>query len=275
MVAIPAETMLLKIETAIENQTIADPLRPYFGISGIGASCARQLWYNFRWVTARTLSPRERRLLNRGHQEEPIVIADLRAAGCRVHRRQQTMVTGHGHIKGHSDGTVTNVPDAPKTEHLLEIKTANEKNFAQMKKQGIQVAKPEYYAQTQCYMKELKLKRTLFIVANKNNDARYYERLRYDKEVAEKYFSRANDIILSEFPLVKIGGATWFECKWCNHYLVCHFGEAPAVNCRTCHHLDMHPGGRWRCALHREPRSTARQRAGCPDWLLLKGLKND
>jgi hypothetical protein len=273
MVEIPKDAFRLKTEMLIEDQEVSDPVRPYFGISGIGASCTRALWYNFRWVSKRTFKPRVKRLLNRGHREEPIVIKDLRAIGCEVKGAQKTMVTGYGHIKGHPDGIVANVPDAPKTDHLLEIKTANNSNFNKIKKVGVEKAQPSYWAQVQCYMSLLKLKRTLFIVVNKDNDERYYERIRYDKEVADGFFKRAEDTILSEFPPPKIGGATWYECKWCDHYQLCQFGDPPQVNCRTCHQLDMHKNGRWRCGLYKKPRSVAAQRAGCGDWTILKGLE--
>jgi len=275
MVAIPKETFVLKIEEAIENQTIVQQPRPYFGISGIGSSCARDLWYSFRWATESKITPRQQRLFNRGHREEPIIIKDLIAIGCEVKNRQKGMTTGYGHIKGHIDGTVSNVPDASKTEHLLELKTANNSNFKSIKKDGIEKSKPDYFAQVQCYMHLLKLKRTLFVVVNKDNDERYYERIRYDKEVAEKYFARAEDIILSEFPPTRIGGASWYECKWCDHYLLCQYDEEPLKNCRTCQHLDMHKGGRWRCSYLKQPRSVAKQREGkgCPWWVKMEGLK--
>ena len=187
-------TIKLKTEALIEDQELIESPRSYFGISGIGHPCARSLWYNFRWVTPRQFSPRVKRLLNRGHLEEPIVIKDLEAIGCRVHSTQKDLVTGHGHIKGHNDGIVDNLPDAPRTPHLLEIKTANEKNFNAIKKDGISIAKPEYEAQAQGYMKLLKLKRTLFVVVNKNTDERYYERVSFDAKKA-KYlaFFASND----------------------------------------------------------------------------------
>ena len=150
MVAIP--NMMLKIEREIEDKTIVQQPRPYLGISGIGHHCVRAMWYDFRWVSEKKLTPRQQRLFSRGHREEPIIIKDLRTAGCIVRNQQKGMITGHGHIKGHIDGTVDNVPDAPKTTHLLEIKTANKNRFSKMEKEGVGRSDPSYLAQMQCYM---------------------------------------------------------------------------------------------------------------------------
>ena len=262
----------LKIEQVIENKIYSENPRPYFGISGIGAKCPRALWYSFRWVTKQENTAREYRLFQRGHREEPIIIADLELVGCKVHSTQVEVVTGHGHIKGHNDGIVENLPDAPKTPHLLEMKTANDKRFAQIKKDGIEKSNPEYAAQAQCYMKLLKLKRALFVVVNKNNDERYYERINYDSKQANQLLKRAYDIISTEVPPAKIGGATWYECKWCGHYDVCQFDEQPLKNCRTCYHGDIHDEGKWACSLKDEWLSYDEQLAGCDRWTKLETL---
>jgi hypothetical protein len=273
MANIPESLLRLKTEIMIEDPPVIQTNRPYFGISGIGNECPRALWYSFRWTTERAFSPRVQRLLTRGHREEPIIIADLKKIGIKVSGRQKTIIAGEGHIKGHCDGVAENVPDAPNTPHLLEFKTANDANFKKIVKQGVQKAKPEYYAQCQCYMDKLKLKRALFIVVNKNTDARYYERIRIDKKAAQFYFDRAMDIISTETPPDKIGGATWFSCKWCDHYSVCHFDEPIQENCRTCRFLDIYPRGRWRCSRRKEPRSVKRQREGCVLWEKMDSLK--
>ena len=259
----------LKIEQKIENRLFPAERRPYFGISGVGNKCPRALWYSFRWVSLIQHTARQHRLFQRGHREEPIVIADLEAAGCTVHSTQKEVVTGHGHVKGHNDGIVENLPDAPKTPHLLEIKTANDKNFAKMKKEGI----PEgYLAQAQCYMKLLKLKRALFVVVNKNNDERYYERVNYSAKKANQLLKRAYDIISTEVPPAKIGGSSWYECKWCDHYDTCHFNEEPQMNCRTCQNCDIYDEGQWGCSVFDCSLTYQEQLYGCEIWTKLETL---
>lgn len=268
------EIKKLKIEQIIENKIYIQPYREYFGISSIGHNCPRALWYSFRWCSKREIIAREHRLFQRGHREEPIIIADLKAVGCKVHSTQKESVTGNGHIKGHIDGIVENLPDAPKTPHLLEMKTANDKNFNKIKKEGIEKAKPEYNAQAQGYMKLLKLKRCLFVIVNKNNDERYYERINYSAKQANQLLKKAYDIISTEFPPAKIGGSEWFECKWCEHYDICHFDEPVQENCRTCHYCDIHDEGKWACSRYEYEYwlSYEDQLEGCKDWDKLRSL---
>ena len=259
----------LKIEQIIENKIYSESPRSYFGISGIGTKCARSLWYSFRNCSKQEHSARVHRMFQRGHREEPIIIADLEAAGCKVHSTQLGMTTGHGHIRGHIDGIVEKLPDAPKTPHLLEMKTSNNKRFAKMKKEGVDKS---YLAQAQGYMKLLKLKRTLFVVVNKDNDERYYERVNYSAKEANQLLKRAYDIISTEVPPAKIGGSTWYECKFCNHYDVCHFDEPVQVNCRTCQFCDIYDEGQWGCSHHDCYLSYKDQVAGCEMWDKLETL---
>ena len=227
MVKIPEEATKLKVELAVEGGMIKKEYRPYFGISGLGAECPRAAWYSFRWCTAVYINKRLQRLFDRGHREEDVVVADLENAGMVVHSRQIGATTGHGHISGHPDGIIRHLPDAPKTEHLLEIKTANDKNFKHIQKKGIKVAKYGYWAQAQGYMHLFKLKRALFVVVNKNDDQRYYERIKYEKKAAEELIQKAVDIISSEIPPAKIGNASWWACRYCDHYNTCHYDAKP------------------------------------------------
>jgi CRISPR/Cas system-associated exonuclease Cas4 (RecB family) len=272
MAKLPVPVGKLLIEEIIEGKTITTKPRPYFGISGIGEKCPRKLWYSFRWVADEEITPRQNRLFSRGHREEPIVITDLLNAGVSVHSSQITAVTGHGHIKGHPDGICEGVPDSPATPHLLEIKTANDANFKKMKTHGIKTAKPEYYAQVQCYMKLFKLRRTLFIVVNKNTDERYYERIKYSAKDATLLISRAIEIITTEEIPPKIGSKVWYECKWCKFYAVCQLGAEPNHNCRTCTHIEMRDEGVWACSLNGEWLPTAKQRKACKNYKMMHQL---
>jgi len=273
MVLIP-QPEKLKLEVAIENKMVSQKRRTYLGISSIGKPCARDLWYGFRWCTHKTITARLARLFQRGHNEEPIIVADLKAAGIKVHSDQKECTDGQGHIKGHIDGIGENIPDAPLTLHLLEFKTMNDKNFKKMCKEHCYTAQQGHWAQIQCYMKKFGLKRALYVCVNKNDDSRYYERIKYVAKDAKFYLDRAIDIISSEFPPAKIGNAAWWQCKFCDHYQICHYKEAPDKNCRTCQHGDIHDRGVWRCALTGKRKYKKGQEAGCDKYAILEGLKN-
>ena len=66
-------------------------------------------------------------------------------------------------------------------------------------------------------MKYSGLRRTLFIVENKNTSERYMERIPYDIDIACKAEAKAINIIEAKTPPSPIGDESWFECKWCPH----------------------------------------------------------
>lgn len=276
MALMPVDTRL-KIERVIEDGTLTGgDIRGYLGISSIGDPCARKLWYSFRLCFIEKLTPRQIRLFARGHREEPIIKADLRKVGviCQVDENNQPeVVCGYGHIKGHVDDILENVPDAPKTLHLGEYKTANDKSFKDMVKNGLKRSKPVYYDQMVCYMKLLKLTRGLFIMVNKNDDARYYERISEDTKRADFLIQRGIDIISSEIPLPKMAGPDWFACKWCGAYEICHFGEKPIQTCRTCKYVAIVNDGKWECDLDGGKELTLpEQLLGCKHYKMFECL---
>lgn len=277
MAQLPIDTRL-KVEQKIEDKMIMEPFRPYLGISSIGKNCARELWYGFRLCAPNKISPRLKRLFMRGHYEEPIIQKDLRSIGIVCHVTQDNqpeVVCGNGHIKGHCDDVLTNVPDAPKTPHLGEYKTHNDKSFKDLKKKGLKLSKPVHYDQMVCYMHLLKLKRGLYIAVNKNDDTRYYERIAANPDRANELIQKGESIISTEIPPQKIGNSTWYECKWCNYYQICHFGEKPLKNCRTCKFCDIHDEGKWKCSGLKIELSFDQQQLGCQRHKYLESLINE
>lgn len=274
MAQLPIDTRL-KTEKMIEDEIFPQEQRAYLGLSGIGKKCSRTLWYDFRMCSKGQISARIYRLFQRGHREESIIKADLRKIGIQcLHEDdpQIEVVTGHGHIKGHLDDILTNVPDAPKTTHLGEYKTHNNKSFLDLKKKGVRLSKPVHAAQMDCYMYLKKLTRALYVAVNKDNDERYYERLSIDIDSAKSLIQKGIEIIKSETPLARIGGPNWYECKWCNHYQICHFDEPILKNCRTCKHSDIHDEGKWKCSGYKIELTFDQQKIGCERYKILEGL---
>jgi hypothetical protein len=231
------------------------------------------LWYAFRWCFEEEISERQSRLFGRGHREEAVIVEALEKVGIRFCGDQDEIVFAHGHCKGHRDGEVVGVLEAPKTPHLAEFKTMNDRNFKEVCKLGVAASKPGYYAQCQLYMKFFKLTRTLFVAVNKNDDSMYIERLKYDKESADRLTRKAEDINLSELPPSKRFDPTWYECKWCSANKICHSGEAVLRNCRTCQFIDIYPGGEWKCQKYGDLHlATDQQRLGCELYEKLEGL---
>ena len=273
MAELPVETRL-KVERMIEDEVVLGERRDYLGLSQIGKECPRALWYGFRFCSEEKFTARIARLFQRGHREEPIIVADLKKIGVKVNSDQAEVICGYGHIKGHIDGMADGVPDAPKATHLLEFKTMAEKYFNALKKHKLKKANEVYWAQCQCYMRLMNLTRTLFIVVNKNTDERYYERIKLNIKEADAYLKRGERSILTDTPAPRFES---FKCRWCSHKKICLEGAEPLRNCRTCQYGDMENEGRWSCSEKGDDRKKywldlPAQIAGCGDWRKLRTL---
>jgi len=178
------------------------------------------------------------RLFETGQREEERIIRNLRSAGLQVWDRgddgkQIRFEMFGGKFAGSIDGIVLGIPEAPKTEHLLEIKTSSDKNYKALIKTGVEKAKPLHFAQMMVYMGALDLKRALYIVVNKNDDSIYSERIEFHKPTYDLLINKAERIVTSDAPLERFES---FECKWCEYQKICEWEEMPAINCRTCAH---------------------------------------
>ena len=258
---------------AINNPPVVAQPRPYLGMSKIGHECNRYLWYSFRWCYSETLSRRQMRLFARGHREEDIVIEELQRIGIDVYGQQDGGELAFGHAKFHCDGKCKGVLEAPKTEHLFECKTMNDKAFKAIKKEGLKKSKPVYYAQCQIYMKKLKLTRALFVSVNKNDDEMYIERVKLDPGFAHDLERKAEYIVLQSEPPPKEFAPSWYQCKWCSAQMICHYEASVEQNCRTCEFVDLHNEGVWKCSKLEKILSTERQRIGCDEYSVLPCLK--
>lgn len=272
MAQLPIDTRL-KLEKEIEDGKVIQPFRPYLGMSSIGDSCARKLWYSFRCCDHRYVTKRQSRLLQRGNREEDIIRADLRDIGVICHGEQTEVSACSEHMRGHVDDLLDNIPDAPKTRHLGEYKTHNDKSFKDVKAKGVMKSKPVHYKQMICYMSKLELTRGLYVAVNKNDDSRHYERISSNEELAQELFKRGEDIIRSEVPPQRVGSSTWFECKWCDYYEICHFNKSVLKHCRTCHNADLYANAIWKCSILNIRLAFEQQLIGCSKHQLLEGLK--
>lgn len=232
----------------------SDAFRSHMGASTIGRECARELWYSFRWATAKRFDGRMLRLFNRGHMEEARFIALLLTIGCAViqqdeNGRQFRIEEFGGHYGGSGDGMADGIPDLPAgVRALTEFKTHNDKSFKKLKEAGVREAKFEHFVQMQQYMRKMGLVVAVYFAVNKNDDELYAEIVPLDVNIADRYIHRAIEIIPLQQPPNKLSqSAGWFGCKFCDHRPVCHLGAPPERNCRTCEHSVPRPDGKWWC----------------------------
>ena len=267
------------IETWWKQRGDSEPERNYLGGSEIGKECSRALWYSFRKCSKPEFSGRLYRLFYRGHNEEFTFVKELRGIGCEVHEvgedgKQFEVVACDGHFKGHTDGVALGIPEAPKTWHLLEMKTSSAKLFKKVSENGVEVEKPQHFAQMQVYMHLIGLKRALYMVVNKDNDELYTERVRYDAKKAQALIDKARRIISASTPPERISDRpdAW-ACKFCDAKALCHGTsdvavDVPKLDCRQCVHATPIEGGNWKCELGKDFGTV------CDQHLFLPGLIN-
>jgi CRISPR/Cas system-associated exonuclease Cas4 (RecB family) len=287
MVLIPEDkhTTTAAIYKHYEDQARATPPRGYLGPSVLGHECDRALWYGFRWAAAsEDFSGRKLRLFETGHREEKRVIENLRAIGMDVTGEQAVMVALGGHFRAHMDGIINSgVIEAPKSPHVLEVKTHNEKSYASLFKSGVKKSKPGHYAQMQLYMLHAKIERALYVAVNKNDDSIYTERVRFDKTYAENLMIRARRIIEASTAPTKLhsdpDAREAYICGWCAFKGICHENVFAYRNCRTCLHAtplidggDSDNSGTWHCGRFNKSLTRKEQEAGCHRHLYLPSL---
>jgi len=274
MVAIPEyeETIANKIDNAyaLKVEGTERP-RPHMGISLIGHPCDRWMWLSFRWAVREKFSGRMYRLFRRGHNEEAMLIELLELVGVDFSERQ-THVDFGSHVSGSADGMAEGgVPGAEKTRHVVEFKTHSLKSFNDLSAKGVKASKPQHYAQMQGYMHGVSAHRALYVAICKDDDRIYTERVRYDREFAEKAITRAQRIALADrMPEPLSADPSWYQCKFCPAYKLCHEQEPTKhVNCRTCAHSTAEKNSTWTCVRYEGQEIPVDfQHTGCDEHIL-------
>jgi len=247
--------------------------RDYLGYSSLGDSCARKLWYGFRWATTESTSGRMERLFGRGHNEEIIIQKELKRIGGDIIDDQKEIIGFERHVKGHIDGIIINTQWFDE-DILAEIKTYNDKRFQALVKLKVKQSDYAYYCQMQSYMGKLGLPKALFIATCKNDDHRHVEIVEFDSDTFTMLEAKAEGIVTVDSPPEKIGSgqSTWYECRFCGHKAICHHNASPAKNCRTCQYGTIIPEGQWKCKLDKMILEKPMQLKGCNNWEKLETL---
>lgn len=242
------------------------------------ADCDRLLWDAFRWAyPPERVDGRKSSIFETGEVWEERLIARLKAAGVTVTEldpdtgEQWRVVFAAGHGSGRLDGLATGVPEAPKAEHVVEIKSHNDRSFKGLLKDGVATAKPAHYAQMQVYMHLRGVDRALYVAVNKNDDTVYSERVRYDAAAAIALMAKAERIVTSDRRP---------PCSCPPYFLKSGYGcavndgQMAIRSCRTCLHATAHLDGdaRWSCARWRKDLTLDEQQAGCPSHLYVPDL---
>lgn len=167
------------------------------------------------------------RLFDTGNWEEGRLVEDLRSIGCTVHDtddddKQFAVSFLDGKVYGHLDGCALGIPEAPKTWHVLEFKTHNDKSFKKLVKDGVRDAKPQHYCQMQLYMMGTGMTRAIYLAVNKDTDELYTERVRFNQSECDCLLDRAWHVINDPEPPERISKRQdYYECQWCAAKSIC------------------------------------------------------
>ena len=275
---------------ALNQQLIRDnpqTQRVYLGGSAIGKACWRQLWYDLRWVQESIHDAATLARFADGHASEAIVGARLSAIpGIRLWTEQEDgtqygFVDLGGHLRGHLDGVIMGLLQAPKTPHVWEAKAVNERKFKDLEKKKTQFGEKDalenwdstYFAQAQMYMGQFKYTRHYLTVATPGSRDITSCRTDFQKNVYDRLMGKAKRIVFSGTPLDKISTKSdYYICKWCDYTDNCHGSKVARVNCRTCAHVTPTDSGTWRCEFHGKTLTNKEQRAGCSKHLFIPEL---
>lgn len=209
--------------------------RDYLGASSIGDECSRKLWYRFQGYKENFDVDTLRRF-NDGHRTEDLIVSwfrELPFIELYTHKEdgvQFGFSDFNGKYKGHYDGVIRGLVQAPKAWHIFEVKCTNEKNFDALQKlldtkdekEVLQEWSPEYYAQAVTYMDYEGLDRHYLVCATAGARRLTSIRTNANPEYAASLRTKAGRIIKATTPPERIGGRDYYKCKWCAFRDMCH-----------------------------------------------------
>lgn len=255
-------------------------------MSDVANDCERSVWYKLRWAALpEKIDGQKESIFETGRRWEDRLLDDLVRAGIIVERidpatgKQFTVELASGWLRGKLDGRALEIPEAPKTLHVVECKSHKEKSYKELVKHappngdGLKKSKPDHYAQCQSYMHAQGLTRCLYLAVNKNTDERYAERVEYDAAYALQLEAKVGRVVRSDRAPSRLHddpkSKASFACGWCPALALCHERAWARINCRTCLHAALEDGANVRCTRSGEIRTYQEQQVGCPShrWL--------
>ena len=280
MATIPVvcDPTLAAIDAAIVESQDAMP-RHYLGMSSIGHPCERKLWFDFRWSATRSFDTKTIKRFEDGHRGEDIQAARLRMVkgiNLQTHDARTGKQFGFeacgGHVKGHMDGAIVGLLQAPKTWHVWEHKQVNEAKFKKLiklkEKLGEKNALKEwdaiYHGQALLYMRCSGMERHYLTCSTPGGRDTVSVRTDADKAEADRLFAKAQRIVDAAEPPPGISERPdWYECKLCDYHDLCHSSDVPPPTCRSCAHVTPITDGQWHCTRNNKLLDVPAQKAAC------------
>jgi hypothetical protein len=217
------------IHRALSERQEKEQKAPFLSMSEIGG-CERNLWAGLHEIPQdKEIEPRILALFELGKHVEIHVIELLRASGRIVwdvdpETNEQFHYTDFDNrFRGRTDGMIELGSSQPHRA-LLEIKSANQKQFDLLIEVGYAVWHPKYADQLCVYMGYADLKEALVIVYCKNDSRLYAERLKSNPVRFHALRLKAGRILEAETTLPRPEEAKSQYCgfcKWCSRNQWC------------------------------------------------------
>lgn len=210
------------------------------GCSYIGNNCRRFLWLKFREAFKQIITPELQKIFDDGNRLESVVIDDLKAIGENVKDRDEKTQKQFwiqdpqsNFVGGFLDGLI--VRDGE--EMVLEIKSANDKNFKTIKRYGMKKVKPVYHTQLNLYLGFTRHEHGLWRVINKETEEIYEEVLTFDKKKFSDDARKARAVV--DAPDVLEPCRSSFNCRFCDCKDICEGRRLPEITCKTCRYYQV------------------------------------
>lgn len=284
----PIDPTLAAIDAAMEARGNRPWRVPSLPLGSIGGNCERAIWYAFRWAAPSHFDAATLKKFEDGHHCEDVQAARLRMVdGIELWTvdpntgKQFEAVFCDGNVRGRVDGVIAGILQAPRSPHVWEHKATDEAKLRKLEKlkrelvekNALREWNPRYWATAQCYMRYFLIYRHYMTVSSPGGRRTVSVRTEYDHEAASALVKKADRIIKADRAPPRVSDKPdWYECKFCEFHAVCHQGELPQRNCRTCLHSTPATDGDWHCALTDGLADRDDQRAGCASHLYLPSL---
>jgi hypothetical protein len=240
---------LLAVDKALIEKAAQEPRRSYLGASLLGHPCERHVYYAIQPDMSREpMKAAGIKAIQDGHRTEELLIERLRMVpgvtvwNLKDNGEQWGFQHFDGKLRGHIDGVIVGILQAPKTPHLLEIKCCNLKKFEDLKKKVATFGEKgalrewdfQYYVQAQLYLHFFDLTRHYLVCASPGGRDATSCRTEYNRAFTEAQIEKARRIINAVEPPSRVSdNPSYYICKWCDFFDVCH--PAPTASTAAPH----------------------------------------
>lgn len=190
---------------------------------------------------------------------------------------KQWRISQHGgHFGGSLDGIAIPPPELGlgDTAFLLEFKTSgNNAGFRELQAKGVAIGKRQHFSQMCTYGADdqYKLTHGLYVAVNKDNDILHVDIVELDHNRGKQMSEKALRVITSQTAPPRLSeNKTYYKCKFCDFFDICHDTKPVEKNCRSCKFSEPRPNGTWHCLKHDKPlikdQNEDLYKNGCSDW---------